>query len=204
MKETPPSRGRLRRLTDDEIDLWLTVTKSVTPRLGSVLPQLQTPPQAPVPQAAASVTEHRPPAAPPPAPRARLPQLAPIERRLRQKLNRGQAEVEAVIDLHGLTQAEAHGALYRFLARAQAEGAKLVLIVTGKGKREGEGKREAQFEGRMFEDFAVGGVLRRAVPLWLRSPEWRGLVVGFEEAGRPHGGAGALYVRLRRRGARDR
>ncbi len=92
----------------------------------------------------------------------------------------------------GMTQAEAHGALHHFLARAQNNGARLVLVVTGKG------------EARPSTEFGASGVLRRAVPLWLKAPEWRVFVVGFEEASRPHGGAGALYVRLRRRDKRDR
>ena len=97
---------------------------------------------------------------------------------------------DAAIDLHGLRQGEAHAALLRFLDRGQRQGFKVVLVVTGKG-------------GRVREDeWGIGegttGVLRRQVPLWLGLPEFRALVVGWEEAGRPHGGAGALYVRLRR------
>lgn len=186
----PPARRRLRHLTDDEIALWLTVTKSVTPRPESMLPALTSPALEKAAQAPPS-----PPAAqqmPPPPPRgAQLPRLAPLDRRLKQRLTRGQVAVDAVIDLHGLHQREAHAALHRFLLRAQGNGAKLVLVVTGKG------------EGRAAEDYG-GGVLRRSVPLWLRAPDWRGLVVGFEEAARPHGGAGALYIRLRRRDRPDR
>jgi len=95
--------------------------------------------------------------------------------------------VEARIDLHGMYQAEAHGALIGFLMRARAAGHAHVLVVTGKG-------------GPSFDDaFSERGVLRRSVPHWLRSPDLRGIVIGFEEAARHHGGAGALYVRLRRR-----
>lgn len=177
-------RARLRRLSDEEIELWLTVAKSVTPRPDARLPHTALPaPPAQRAHADALMTKPSPPAPKPAAPLP-VPQLAPLERRLRQRLSRGQMEIDAAIDLHGLTQAEAHGALHHFLARTQAEGAKLVLVVTGKGEARGSG------------DF--GGVLRRAVPLWLKAPEWRGLIVGFEEASRPHGGAGALYVRLRR------
>ena len=124
---------------------------------------------------------------------AQLPRLAVLDRRLRQRLSRGQTGVDKVIDLHGLRQHEAHSALYHFLARAQGEGAKLVLVVTGKGEgRQGD-----------YGEYG-GGVLRRAVPMWLRAPDWRSLVIGFEEASRPHGGAGALYVRLRRHGRAER
>jgi DNA-nicking Smr family endonuclease len=42
-------------------------------------------------------------------------------------------------------------------------------------------------------------VLRRQVPRWLELPEFRALVVGFDDAHAGHGGDGALYLRLRRR-----
>lgn len=191
MKDAPPpARRRLRRLTDEEIALWLTVTKSVTPRPESLLPTPANP--LPEPKAEAASAPHvAQQITPKPARAVELPRLAPLDRRLKQRLTRGQAGVDNVIDLHGFHQHEAHSALHRFLARAQADGAKLVLVVTGKG------------EGRSADDYG-GGVLRRAVPMWLRAPDWRGLVVGFEEASRPHGGAGALYVRLRRHGKPDR
>ena len=98
-------------------------------------------------------------------------------------------EVDARLDLHGLTQRAAHQRLGRFLAEAQANGARLVLVITGKGRpaEPAEGHGEAR------------GVLRRAVPDWLQSPEFRPFVAGFDEAGRRHGGAGALYVRIRRK-----
>jgi DNA-nicking Smr family endonuclease len=85
--------------------------------------------------------------------------------------------------LHGRTQSEAHTALLRFLHRAQADGAKTVLVITGKGGVSSAGER---------------GVLKRQVPLWLALPEFRGLVVGFGPAALGHGGAGALYVQVRR------
>jgi DNA-nicking Smr family endonuclease len=110
-----------------------------------------------------------------------------LERRLKTKLRRGQRGVDAVLDLHGLRQDEAHGALLGFLRRMQGAGASLVLVVTGKG-------------AAGFDDLghAERGVLRRVVPHWLRLPELRPLVLGFEEAAALHGGGGALYVRLRR------
>lgn len=184
----PPGRRRLRRLSDEEVALWLTVTRGVTPRPDSVLPALTHPvPEAATVPPSPPVTQQMPP---PPPRGAQLPRLAPLDRRLKQRLTRGQVEVDAVIDLHGLHQQEAHAALHRFLLRVQSNGAKLVLVVTGKGER------------RAAEDYG-GGILRRSVPHWLGAPDWRGLVVGFEEASRPHGGAGALYVRLRRRDRRE-
>jgi DNA-nicking Smr family endonuclease len=103
-------------------------------------------------------------------------------------LRRGKKAVDSVIDLHGMRQDEAHFALIRFLHRAQASGYAVVLVVTGKG---GAPSAHGLFEER--------GVLRRMVPHWLRLPDLRSLVVGFEEASPQHGGSGALYVRLRRR-----
>lgn len=129
----------------------------------------------------------RDPAQPPPAV-VPAPPLAPgLERRVRLALRRGALQVDARIDLHGMYQAEAHGALVGFLMRARASGHTHVLVVTGKG-------------GIGYDDaFSERGVLRRSVPHWLRAPELRTIVLGFEEAARHHGGAGALYVRLRRR-----
>jgi DNA-nicking Smr family endonuclease len=138
----------------------------------------------------------RPPAPPPtaaepPADRSAKPStppLAPIERRLRRELSRGRAAIDGALDLHGLTQAEAHQALRGFLRHNQARGARLVIIVTGKGGTLDE------FSGWPNER----GVLKRLTPQWLREPDLRSVVLGFEEAGRAHGGSGALYVRLRR------
>ena len=120
--------------------------------------------------------------APPPKPQA--PPLAPIGRRERAKLSRGRKEIDARIDLHGMTQVRAHRALFGFLQRAHHDGLTFVLVITGKGKI---GGAEAE-----------RGVLRRQVPQWLALPEFRTLVVGFEEAHVGHGGEGALYVRVRR------
>jgi DNA-nicking Smr family endonuclease len=100
-----------------------------------------------------------------------------------------------MIDLHGMRQAEAHDALLRFLHRSQGAGHGVVLVITGKG---GASPGSAGPGGALFEE---RGVLRRTVPHWLRLPDLRTLVLGFDEASPHHGGGGALYVRLRRRRA---
>ncbi len=107
---------------------------------------------------------------------------------MKRDLSRGRAEIDDALDLHGLNQAEAHQALRSFLFSAQARGAKLVIVVTGKGK-------VGASTGNWMDE---PGVLRRLAPHWLRESDLRSVVLGFEEAGRAHGGAGALYVRLRR------
>jgi DNA-nicking Smr family endonuclease len=90
-------------------------------------------------------------------------------------LRRGRLEPEARLDLHGLTQNAAYRALLRFLAKAQAEGKKLVLVITGKG-----------------------GILRAQLPLWLGEADLQTLVAGLGAAHVKHGGAGAFYVLLRK------
>lgn len=88
--------------------------------------------------------------------------------------------ISARIDLHGLDQDRARNTLETFLRRAQDQGARSVLVITGKGSR-GE------------------GVLRRYAPEWLAAPALRGVVAGVSEAHRRHGGEGALYVALKRK-----
>ena len=131
----------------------------------------------------------RPRAAPVPDPSP--PVLTPLDRRFKQRVARGRQPIDARIDLHGMTQREAHAALLRFLHRAQADGARIVIVVTGKGSgRAARGSADDLPRER--------GVLRRQVPMWLALPEFRPLVVGFVDAHAGHGGEGALYVRLRR------
>lgn len=183
-----PKGPPLRRLSEEEIALWTSVAANVTPRPGATLPEHFAKPQP--------ILEDRPAANIPAAhttPRSAkvpVPPLAPLERKLKQKLSRGRMTADAAIDLHGLRQTEAHSALHHFLQRAQRDGARVVLVVTGKG-----GRQDDPF------DMAGGnvGVLKRSVPLWLALPDFRAMVIGYEEAGQPHGGSGALYVRLRRR-----
>jgi DNA-nicking Smr family endonuclease len=183
VKEGPPHR--LRRLSDEEIALWTEVARSVSRRRGASLPMASKPlaPKSPAPPNAEAAATPEPRRAKPGA----LP-LAPIERRLKRELARGRGAIDGAIDLHGMTQAEAHQALRGFLRHSQTRGARLVIVVTGKG-------------GPLDEPAPWGqerGVLRRLAPHWLREPDLRPIVLGFEEAGRAHGGSGALYVRLRR------
>jgi DNA-nicking Smr family endonuclease len=182
------SRDRERRGGADDHALWEAVKKTIEPLRkpakrpakgdatpASAHPQKQKPKPKAGPPAAVAVP---PPAAP------ALPPLAALDRRARQKIARGRLEIGARIDLHGLKQNEARDRLLAFLHRAQARGKSLVLVITGKGTFAPEG--------------AERGVLRRAVPLWLALAEFRPLVIGFEEAAPAHGGAGALYVHVRK------
>jgi DNA-nicking Smr family endonuclease len=191
MKRPPPpmtfaAPRRKRALSDEERDLWESVAKQVKP--------LRKKPRAAKAQSAAAAAELpitakstgllKPPPAARPAKLDKPPPLAPLGRRERSQLSRGRKEIEGRLDLHGMTQTRAHRALLSFLQRASGDGLTFVLVITGKGRASGAES------GR--------GVLRRQVPEWLSLPEFRNLVVGFEEAHIGHGGEGALYVRVRR------
>lgn len=118
-----------------------------------------------------------------------------LEPRKARKLAAGHLEIEARLDLHGRTQAEAHAELRAFIASAHRRGLRFVKVITGKGSKDGDaGGAGFLSEGR------GRGVLRRMVPQWLAAPEMRAMVVSFATAGRGHGGDGALYVHIRRKG----
>ena len=178
---------RKRALSEEEHALWESVAKQTKPlrkkpRAAKAAADSEPAPtakQAPPPLASSAGTVRIAKPAPPAAPK-----LAPLGRRERSQLSRGRKEIDARLDLHGMTQIRAHRALSGFLQRAHDDGLSFVLIITGKGRTVG-GESER-------------GVLRRQVPLWLNLPEFRTLVVGFEEAHVGHGGEGALYVRIRR------
>lgn len=177
-----PSRGR-RHLSEEERTLWESVARQVKPlrkkrRIGKTATSI------PETAAAKPVVSFRsaPPISTPKPSKPAVPQLAPLGRRERSRLSKGRNQIDARLDLHGMTQTRAHRTLLGFLQRAHHDGLTFVLVITGKGVA-GDAER---------------GVLRRQVPQWLALPEFRTLVVGFEEAHIGHGGEGALYVRVRR------
>ena len=176
---------RPRGLSKDESKLWQGVTRGIVPlkkhaaRRGDH-EDLTSESKAPA-TARKTVAAPSSPPIEPPKPKA-PPPLAPLDRKTRQEIARGKREIGGRLDLHGHTQDEAHAALLRFLRHAQAKGASVVLVITGKGAR-GDGTR---------------GVLKRTVPMWLRLPEFRDYVIGFDDAAIGHGGEGALYVRVRK------
>jgi DNA-nicking Smr family endonuclease len=187
-----PRRRRPRRLSEAERTLWSEVIRDVAPLRPSKVSaadsaaeaEVETSPE-PVKSARKAKPEVQRPSIPPAAVPAAPPPLAPLGRRMRQRIARGNHAIGGRLDLHGMTQREAHDALLRFLRTGQDRGVTLVLVITGKGKVGADGAGER-------------GVLKRQVPQWLRLPVFRELIVGFEPAHVAHGGEGALYVRLRR------
>lgn len=211
-------RAKGRRLSPDDRAVWEHVIRSVTPmrRGESALPlpaplpapQLRRPAQessaAPEPRPPGTdPTDRRPAgaragggvsvshAAPPTRPVGR-PEPG-LDRRTAERLRRGDREPDARIDLHGMTTARAHIALDRFMGEAVRQGARLVLVITGKGARPHRGEEAPFMAGE-------GGVLRRAAPDWLRRGPHAGRIVGIYAAHRRHGGAGAFYVYLKKPG----
>ncbi len=107
-----------------------------------------------------------------------------LDKRQADRLRRGLLAIEGRLDLHGLTQREAHAELASFLARSQDRGHRVVLLITGKGQR-------APLEERT-------SVLRRQVPRWLNEPGLRRRIVAFCPAQPRHGGDGAFYIYLKK------
>lgn len=180
---------RLRRPTPEESALWALAMRGTRLLPGRMLPPptpdagapardpSRSPPQPVVAAAAAAPAR--------PAGAARSTRLDPtrpidIDRRTWDRLRRGELPIATRLDLHGLTQTQAHERLQRFLVRARRDGARCVLVITGRGS-------------------AAGGVLRSMTPRWLDEPPLRDHIVAFAQASPTHGGAGALYVLLRRR-----
>jgi DNA-nicking Smr family endonuclease len=203
--ERTDKRRHRRRLSEDEHKLWSGVTRSIAPlkrkparpHRHEAIPtagEHQPPPPPvrrradPTPVRHAAAKSATKPASKPankPASKPALPVVG-LDRRQKQRLVRGTETIDGRIDLHGRTQSEAHAALLGFLRRAQAEGARYVLVITGKGRASGAGSSGEH------------GILKRQVPMWLRLPEFRLHVLAVEDAHATHGGEGALYVRVRR------
>jgi DNA-nicking Smr family endonuclease len=191
-------RSRKRVPSREELELWGRTTRHDVPlvrsRAAASVEASQTAMPAAPPQEPAAAAQapsglplppaNRKPAAPPPP--------EPFDARAAKRIARGRREIGARLDLHGMRQEDAYGALRRFLARCQAEGHRHVLIITGKGGSAKSG------EDRDFWSSEERGVLRRLVPHWLREPSFRLHVVSFTESALKHGGSGALYVTIRK------
>jgi DNA-nicking Smr family endonuclease len=114
-----------------------------------------------------------------------------------ERLRRGKVEPQATLDLHGLTQSQAHLKLVTFVRRCAESELRCILVVTGKGAP----ARTASQDDVAFEMPARprSGVLKEMVPRWLQDGDVRAFVAGTQTAHIRHGGAGAVYVYLRRR-----
>jgi len=169
-----------RPTSPDDLRLWSMVTSTIHPLRGQGARRTKSPEPPPV-------SDPLEPAAriPVPSPATVKPvvkgPLDPIEPRRHRRIARERDPITAHIDLHGLTQDRARALLESFVLQSWREGSRAVLVITGKGLR-------------------GDGILRRMTPEWLASPRLREAVAGVSEAHRQHGGEGALYVALKRRG----
>ena len=191
--------------------MWRTVVKDARPlSAGKIIPEVEqdiskaksiSPDRparpAPQPRFMPSIPRSRPNSALLEAAQSSPPPLTGLDRRTSQRLARGQVDTEARLDLHGLRQSEAHGALYRFLAHSRREGMRCVLVITGKG--ESPFSRHTLHSSRFHEATDHSGVLRSALPHWLNEAQFRSEVAGFQPAHPKHGGGGAFYIWLRKR-----
>ncbi len=192
-----------RKLTPEEVALWEQVTARTEKLPGAAKAKGEAPLPKPKPKKPPQV--HRPEidpfdigqtAAHRPAPHNLKSPLsdrlsgAPLamDRKAFTRMRRGKMVPEARIDLHGMTLDRAHPALTRFILRAQADGKRLVLVITGKGK---SGSDEGPIP-------RPRGVLKHQVPDWLSRPPLAQAVMQVSEAHISHGGGGAYYVYLRR------
>jgi len=194
-------RGRRARVSEADAKLWREATRDVKPIR-------ETPAEAAPPLPFAPVSPEPPPAlAASAAPKALVRALPPVQipvqpaavpaggssvagldRGSAARLRRGTLPVEARLDLHGLTQEQAHHALNGFLARQFAAERRVVLVITGRGFST---RGQASAEGT--------GILRRSLPRWLHEGVNRERVLAWSPAQPRDGGSGAFYVLLRRR-----
>ncbi len=190
MTKAPKKDGQ-RRLSGEEERLWQEVTGDVG-RLGETNTQdVVVPDGAGREESAVAPVKPRPAGrpnrAPSPSSSTPLPELRHdaqpgLDKRTAARLKRGQLPIEGRIDLHGLTRDEAHRALTAFLGASGDAGRRCVLVITGKG----------------FGPDGSVGVLRAAVPRWLNEAGTRRQILAFRQAQPRDGGAGALYVLLKR------
>ena len=189
-RRPPPKTGQP---SSDDAALWEQVTKSVTElpsRHNAVFlkedvrtaaesaptgAKATNKPVAKQPRKAPSIK----PLATPPAD-LRLGESSGIDRSNARRLQRGQMDLEDRLDLHGLSKQQAHRQLISFISRAVQQNLRHVLVITGKG-RDGQ------------------GVLRHEVPLWLKDAPLAGYINAISQAQPQDGGAGALYIRLKRK-----
>lgn len=197
--------SRKRELGDDELALWHEVMRDVRrptrrrkTRAAAPVAEKKTPSKGPpskTPKAAPA------PSAPPQPVVHRGRGIPGLDGATAERLRKGKIEPDATLDLHGMTQAQAHTRLVSFVRQRHERGDRCVLIVTGKGSPM-RGEPHATARGFVMPERSKAGVLRELAPMWLESAETRALVVGVQPAHARHGGGGAFYVYLRRKTAR--
>ena len=169
----------MRPLSPEEARLWQKVVESVRP-LHPRAATPDSPEDAPRPEPVRKPV--RKATAPPPAPARGVGKT--LDASWDRRLSRGLVQPDSTLDLHGHDLASAYDLLDSRLEAAIASGARLLLLVTGKppaGDRPGRGR------------------IRAAVGDWLGASRHAGSIAAVRGAHQRHGGAGALYIVLRRK-----
>ena len=184
-----------RKLSTAEKDLWRQVVESTSPLkklrsdtflTASKNPKLEKSNRKKSPHFEIGSNAPRQAATAIPTPPSKL--NVKMDHKAYAKMRRGKLVPEAHIDLHGLTVAKAHPTLNHFIQSAYAQGLRLILVITGKGKPNDE--FDFATEGR--------GILRKQVPLWLTIGPLSRCVLQVQQSHARHGGAGAFYVYLKK------
>lgn len=193
-KKPPPKKAS--RLRKQDIALWRAVTHDVIRAQGKDYLDSEhvniennhkpTPPRKQTTQTPQK-TRHRSPA----------PSQMQLDRRTDDRLRKGHIRPSARLDLHGMGQTEAHGALNHFINRAYRDNKRCVLVITGKGEPRLSPHNRTQTSDSHWMD-KQPGVLRRRVPEWLQTPPINAYVIKHHIAQPKDGGSGALYVYLRK------
>lgn len=175
-----------RRLSPEEAALWAKVVATVRPLdADKPMPAAAAEPDL---AAAPAPVKAKPVAAPPHSP-AKKPKPEPgttLDSTWDRRLSRGLASPDVTVDLHGHNLATAHSLLDRRLDQAIADGARLLLLITGKPPS--DDRRPV-----------ARGAIRAAVGDWLAASRHAGDIAAVRNAHPRHGGHGALYIVLRRR-----
>jgi DNA-nicking Smr family endonuclease len=181
------SKRRLKKLESaaEDAALWTLVSQSVEPLKNRDVPPGEFDAMVPPPKRDRGQVATKSPAI---APQQPLPELSHgtqpgLDKSTAKRLRRGKVQIEARLDLHGMTQDQARRALADFIERMWYAGKREVLVITGKGTR---------------ADGSIG-ILRQAVPNWLNDADNRTRVTAFTHAAAKDGGEGALYVRIKKR-----
>ncbi len=198
--------SRRRILRPDEEELWQTVARMTKPLHAATFSRkTEIPPQSAVTINPADVVPRLPKFCLGEKSRAKSghdisPSLSDalaqdpvrMDSKIHARMTRGKLQPEARLDLHGMTLAEAHPELIRFIQNAHSAGRRLILVITGKGKQKSD---PDTYGGPIPQRI---GVLRHQVPLWLRQAPLGPAVLQISEAHLKHGGSGAFYIYLRR------
>lgn len=111
-----------------------------------------------------------------------------IDKTTLRKFKREEFNIEATLDLHGLTEDKAFTEVNNFIVQNYSKGKRCVVIITGKG-----------LTVREEDDiFTPKGILKKRVPQWLDMPQVRAMILTYKHPSERLGGSGALYILLKR------